>query len=82
VTDRLREEYGHQAPMLGSPDLVERFNRTIQEELAPEIQKYKNNIPWLNRSINDYLMYYNNERLHAGIGHKTPAEVLEMFPRS
>ena len=61
---------------------VERFNRTIQEELAPEIQKYKNNIPWLNRSINNYLMYYNNERLHAGIGHKTPAEMLEVFPRS
>lgn len=55
---------------------VERFNRTIQEELSPEIRKYKHNIPWLNRSINEYLKYYNYERLHAGIQHKTPFEML------
>jgi IS30 family transposase len=57
---------------------VERFNRTIQEEMKPEISKYKNNIPWLNRSITEYLNYYNNERLHAGINHKTPNEMINI----
>lgn len=61
---------------------VERFNRTIQEELAPEIQRYKHNLSWLNRSITDYLLYYNTQRLHAGIHHKTPQELLEMLQRS
>lgn len=55
---------------------IERFNRTLQEEMKPEISKYKHNIPWLNRSLNEYLKYYNNERLHAGIKHKTPMEML------
>jgi len=61
---------------------IERFNRTIQEELSPEISKYKNNIPWMNRSINEYLQYYNYERLHSGIGHKTPSEIINLLQRS
>ena len=61
---------------------VERFNRTIQDELKPEITKYKQNIPWMNRSINEYLTYYNTQRLHAGIGQKTPLEVIELLRRS
>ena len=61
---------------------VERFNRTIQEELQPEISKYKNNMTWLNKSINEYLEYYNDQRLHAGIEHKTPNEFLQVFPSS
>jgi len=58
---------------------VERFNRTIQEEMRTEIIKYKTNIPRLNGEIMKYLRYYNQERLHMGIGFKTPYEVL---PRS
>ena len=34
----------------------------------------KNNMTWLNKSINEYLEYYNDQRLHAGIEHKTPNE--------
>ena len=55
---------------------VERFNRTIQEELKPELLKYRNNMNWLNRSISEYLTYYNDQRLHAGLNHKTPNEML------
>lgn len=61
---------------------IERFNRTIQEELYPEIRKYKNNISWLNRSINAYLVYYNTRRLHAGIHHNTPMEYIQLLQRS
>lgn len=55
---------------------VERFNRTIQEEMHVEILKYKNNLPLLNREIERYLHYYNTERLHMGINYQTPDEVL------
>ena len=56
---------------------IERFNRTIQEEMRLAIQKYKNNIPLLNSEIKRYLEYYNQERLHLGLDCKTPAEVLQ-----
>ncbi len=46
---------------------IERFNRTIQEEMRTQISKYKNNIPLLNKEIKQYLQYYNTERLHMGI---------------
>ncbi|OGN19568.1 MAG: hypothetical protein A3F25_00505 [Candidatus Yanofskybacteria bacterium RIFCSPHIGHO2_12_FULL_45_19b] len=56
---------------------VERFNRTIQEDLQKEIYQYKTNLPLLNRKIERYLDYYNNQRLHMGIKFQTPAEVLQ-----
>lgn len=58
---------------------VERFNRTIQDELREEIRQFKSNPKRLNMEIQEYLNYYNNERLHLGINCKTPAQ---MFPRS
>ena len=56
---------------------IERFNRTIQEECfgtrSPiNYQRYL-------ALINDYLDYYNNHRLHLGIGLKTPAQVLRSY---
>lgn len=58
---------------------IERFNRTIQDEMKTDILKYRNNIPWLNRSINEYLKYYNTERLHMGLGYQTPQEILTEY---
>ena len=55
---------------------VERFNRTIQEEMRNEILRYKNKISFLNREIKKYLVYYNEERLHIGLEYKTPNQVL------
>lgn len=55
---------------------IERFNRTIQEEMHGAIQRYKTNIPLLNMEIQRYLNYYNTERLHLGLDCRTPDEVL------
>lgn len=53
---------------------LERFNRTIQEECLnriPETLKaYQKEIP-------EYLHYYNNERLHLGLGLTTPSKWCE-----
>lgn len=56
---------------------IERFNRTIQEDMQKEIHQYKRNLPVLNREIGRYLEYYNNQRLHMGINFQTPSEVLQ-----
>jgi len=56
---------------------IERFNRTIQEEMFEAIQRYKTNVPLLNLEIKRYLEYYNKERLHLGLDCKTPDEVLQ-----
>jgi transposase InsO family protein len=55
---------------------VERFNRTIQEDLKFDIIKYKKNIPMLNIKIDQYIHYYNYNRLHMGLDFHTPNEVL------
>lgn len=55
---------------------IERFNRTLQEEMYDSISKYKTNIPLLNLEIKRYLDYYNRERLHLGLDCRTPDEVL------
>lgn len=55
---------------------VERFNRTIQEEMYQEIIQYKSKLNTLNRRISTYLEYYNTERLHLGIDCRTPMEVV------
>ena len=58
---------------------VERFNRTIQEELKMDIIKYKQDLPKLNKLIKEYMHYYNTERLHLGLECKTPLEVVKCF---
>lgn len=58
---------------------IERFNRTIQEELKMDIIKYKQDLSKLNQLINEYMNYYNNQRLHLGLGCKTPLEVIKCF---
>jgi transposase InsO family protein len=56
---------------------VERFNRTIQEECfgvekPVSFERYS-------ALIENYLNYYNNDRLHLGLGLKTPAQVLQRY---
>lgn len=55
---------------------IERFNRTVQDDLEPELRRYRTNISKLNLVLTDYLRYYNTERLHLGLNLKTPEEVL------
>lgn len=54
---------------------IERFNRTIQEECFGT-EKPVNYIRYLSL-INDYLKYYNNSRLHLGLGLRTPSECFQ-----
>lgn len=58
---------------------VERFNRTIQEEMHHDIMHYKLKLKTLNLRIGTYLEYYNNERLHLGINCQTPLEVVRRY---
>lgn len=53
---------------------VERFNRTIQEELLDALPREVNTI---NRRLPAYLRYYNQERLHLGLHLKTPSQCCE-----
>lgn len=50
---------------------IERFNRTIQEELFQGIQPREK---YLNRKIQKYLRYYNEERLHLSLNCIAPRE--------
>lgn len=56
---------------------IERFNRTLQEELQQDINQYKFKLKTLNNRISTYLKYYNTERLHLGINCQTPMEVVQ-----
>lgn len=53
---------------------IERFNRTLQEE---SLNKVNFNPESFQKAINEYLPYYNNERLHLGINFKTPLECVQ-----
>ena len=56
---------------------IERFNRTIQEEcLGNRITSRVANAT-LQAKINQYIEYYNTQRVHLGIQLKTPAEMLQ-----
>lgn len=52
---------------------LERFNRTIQDEL---ISSLRPDVSIINRALPDYLHWYNEERHHFGISLKTPLEVI------
>jgi transposase InsO family protein len=56
---------------------IERFNRTIQDEC---ISKLPRDVKIINKELTKYLTYYNTKRKHLGIGLKTPAEALKLFP--
>jgi transposase InsO family protein len=52
---------------------IERFNRTLQEEC---LNKVNQNFKSFKKAINEYLPYYNGERLHLGINYSTPLAVV------
>jgi len=55
---------------------IERFNRTLQEELADDLNRFGHNVQRLNHTLIRYLTYYNEQRPHLGLGCSTPVEVL------
>jgi transposase InsO family protein len=62
---------------------IERFNRTIQEEfLYRNADSLAYDLPTHNQKLMDYLIYYNAERPHTGLGKKTPLEYLHISSES
>jgi transposase InsO family protein len=53
---------------------IERFNRTLEDEC---LYKVNCNPKRYQQAIDEYLPYYNNERLHLGINFLTPLEWLQ-----
>ena len=53
---------------------LERFNRTIQEELLTKLPK---DVEIINKAIPEYLEYYNTKRKHLGLGLLTPDQMLQ-----
>lgn len=52
---------------------IERFNRTIQEECFGGLRPQAASAAWY---LDNYLRYYNEQRLHLGINLSTPARVV------
>jgi len=53
---------------------LERFNRTLQEEC---LNKVNQNMKSFQQAINEYLPYYNGQRLHLSLKFLTPCEWLQ-----
>jgi transposase InsO family protein len=78
-TDRIKVRHRHSRVRKPNDNAhLERFNRTLQEELLNHLPK---DVTLMNKAIPKYLKYYNTKRKHLGLGLKTPSEVVEVFPR-
>ena len=55
---------------------IERFNRTMRKECIGQYNHNKD-ISFVSRKLNRFINYYNYDRIHLGIGLKTPYEVLQ-----
>lgn len=55
---------------------IERFNRTLRKECIGQYNPNKK-IDFIERRLNRFISYYNYDRIHLGIGLKTPYEVLQ-----
>lgn len=56
--------------------VIERFNRSIQEEWLDMYQDELIDPDQANERIAEYLYFYHNDRIHEGLGDQTPAHVL------
>ena len=55
---------------------IERFNRTLRKEFIGQYNPNKN-IKFIDSKLNRFIRYYIYDRIHLGIGLKTPYEVLQ-----
>ncbi|MFC1856069.1 integrase core domain-containing protein, partial [Thermodesulfobacteriota bacterium] len=73
--NRMKTEHRHSRVRKPNDNAhVERFNRTIQEECLDRVPR---KIFKFRKALENYLIYYNTERLHMGINYQTPLEVLQ-----
>lgn len=56
--------------------VVERFNRTIQEDCLEVYYDELDDPTKINLRLSEYLLFYHNERVHKTLGNRTPAEVI------
>ena len=56
---------------------IERFNRTVQTECIGYYWRRSVPLQRQQTNLNEYLDYYNNERVHLGIQMRTPAMMLQ-----
>ena len=56
---------------------IERFNRTIQEECLGNRINSRVATATLQQKIDQYIEYYNNERIHLGLELQTPVSMLQ-----
>ncbi len=69
----------HRYTRIGKPNdnaHIERFNRTIQEELLDSLPE---DTTVINRHLSKWLRYYNGKRHHFGLNLKTPLEVVRSY---
>jgi transposase InsO family protein len=69
----------HRYSRIGKPNdnsHIERFNRTLQEECLDKLPRDVNQI---NKALQKYLKYYNQERLHMGINLLTPSQMIPSY---
>ena len=57
---------------------IERFNRTLRKECIGQYNPNKD-INFIDHKLNRFIRYYNYDRIHLGIGLKTPYEVLQRY---
>lgn len=71
-----RIKKSHRYTRIGKPNdnsHIERFNRTLQEEL---LDKLPNDVRIINCKLKEYLRYYNYKRVHGGINYLVPMQVV------
>lgn len=58
---------------------IERFNRTIQDECLGSTITYKTTTKHLQGKLNNYLEFYNFNRVHLSLQLRRPGEMLQGF---
>lgn len=62
--------------------MVERFNRTVQEECIQRVDEVFFDPERFKRKLADYLTWYNTKRPHMSLQLQTPMQVLQQFTSS
>lgn len=57
--------------------VVERFNRTVQEEFINRSRDFGYNQEHFQIKLNDYLSWYNTKRPHSSLGYQSPVQFIK-----